>query len=91
MLYNKIWPEPDLGGKDEWQRAKIDEIADLQKDLAQELSVYVGTALGMRDGDKAQRSELRNSHVLESIFRAHLGRRSISQPLIEYFPSTLGN
>jgi len=55
-----------LGGKDEWQRAKIDEIADLQKDLAQELSVYVGTALGMRDGDK---SALRKEIYLPAVNR----------------------
>ncbi|KAI1711872.1 putative glutathione S-transferase 8 [Ditylenchus destructor] len=48
-----------LGGSDEWQKQKIDEISDIQKDLAHELSSFIGTALGMREGDKkALRKEL---------------------------------
>lgn len=44
-----------LSPKNDWQRAKLDEIADLQKELAQELSVYVGTALGIREGNKVNK------------------------------------
>lgn len=41
-----------LDSNDEWHRAKIDEMADLTKDLVNDLSMYVGVALGMREGDK---------------------------------------
>uniref|UniRef100_A0A915CW15 glutathione transferase n=1 Tax=Ditylenchus dipsaci TaxID=166011 RepID=A0A915CW15_9BILA len=55
-----------LGGSDEWQKQKTDEMGDLLKDFTQELSIYIGVALGMRDGDK---TSLRKEIYLPTVNR----------------------
>uniref|UniRef100_A0A183CB11 glutathione transferase n=1 Tax=Globodera pallida TaxID=36090 RepID=A0A183CB11_GLOPA len=40
-----------LAGKDEWEKAKADEIINFQKDAYTELAPYIYTKLGFREGD----------------------------------------
>ena len=47
----------NLAGKDEWERAKVNEIVDFQKDVYSELAPYFYVALGFRVGDKDQLRE----------------------------------
>jgi len=42
----------NLAGKDEWERAKVNEVVDFQKDVYSELAPYFYTVLGYREGDK---------------------------------------
>ncbi|KAH7718382.1 CBN-GST-8 protein [Aphelenchoides avenae] len=42
----------ELAGNDEWEAAKIDEIADLHADFRKEILPYVYTVHGYRKGDK---------------------------------------
>ncbi|KAF7637865.1 hypothetical protein Mgra_00002568 [Meloidogyne graminicola] len=43
-----------LSGKDEWEKAKLVEIFDFYKDVYNELSSYIYTKLGFREGDVDQ-------------------------------------
>ncbi|KAI1712085.1 glutathione S-transferase 1 [Ditylenchus destructor] len=43
-----------LAGKDEWEQAKIDELADLTRDTHKELSEYISVVFGFKPGDKAK-------------------------------------
>ncbi|KAI1709035.1 putative glutathione S-transferase 5 [Ditylenchus destructor] len=42
-----------LAGKDEWEKAKVHEVADFQKDVYSDMAPYFYNLLGFREGDKA--------------------------------------
>jgi glutathione S-transferase len=41
-----------IAGKDEWERAKVNEILDYFRDARDELTKYIYVVLGFREGDK---------------------------------------
>ncbi len=41
-----------LAGKDDWERAKVNEVVDFHKDVYTELAPYFYTVLGSKEGDK---------------------------------------
>ena len=43
-----------LAGKDEWEKAKVNEVVDFHKDVYAELTPYYYTVLGYREGNKEQ-------------------------------------
>ncbi|KAI1711874.1 glutathione S-transferase 1 [Ditylenchus destructor] len=43
-----------LAGKDDWEQAKIDELADFSRDIFKELGDYIPVAFGFKPGDKAK-------------------------------------
>jgi len=44
----------NLAGKDEWEKAKVNEVVDFQKDVYSELAPYFYNVLGYREGNKEQ-------------------------------------
>uniref|UniRef100_A0A914E4Y4 glutathione transferase n=1 Tax=Acrobeloides nanus TaxID=290746 RepID=A0A914E4Y4_9BILA len=48
------WPtyKSNLAGKDDWESAQLDSIADFQKDFANQIGPYFRVAAGFAQGDK---------------------------------------
>jgi len=44
----------NLAGKDDWEKAKVNEVVDFQKDVYTELAPYFYNVLGYREGNKEQ-------------------------------------
>ncbi|KAI1709687.1 putative glutathione S-transferase 5 [Ditylenchus destructor] len=64
----------DLAGRDAWERAKVDEIADFHKDVAREIAPYFQTKRGYREGDAAKLRESVFLPALEKYFPFFLKR-----------------
>jgi len=44
----------NLAGKDDWEKAKVNEVVDFQKDVVSEMAPYLYTVLGYREGNTEQ-------------------------------------
>ena len=41
-----------MAGKDDWEQAQVDSVADLYKDFGQKIRAYFNVAMGRGEGDK---------------------------------------